>query len=164
MFWLTYECFSILNDAFFLKSVISSHNSCEMLHETLVWSKQQFLLHTIEFSLLYKLTFCEIKCSFKFCIRYNWSLTPCFVNCISQKRCYMIYVSVLLMFISINVYPSIYYMKWLDYHYMVENQFKLHYPHNKFDHIWIDPNGQLFSALQQNVGESRWKFLMRVKV
>ena len=29
MFWLSYECFSILYDAFLLKSVISSHNSCE---------------------------------------------------------------------------------------------------------------------------------------
>ena len=29
MFWLSYECFSILCDAFLLKSVISSHNSCK---------------------------------------------------------------------------------------------------------------------------------------
>ena len=29
MFWLSYECFSILCDAFLLKCVISSHNSCE---------------------------------------------------------------------------------------------------------------------------------------
>ena len=29
MSWLSYECFSILYDAFLLKSVISSHNSCE---------------------------------------------------------------------------------------------------------------------------------------
>ena len=28
MFWLTYECFSILCHAFLLKSTISSHNSC----------------------------------------------------------------------------------------------------------------------------------------
>ena len=28
MFWLSYECFSILYDAFLLKSVISSHNRC----------------------------------------------------------------------------------------------------------------------------------------
>ena len=28
MFWLNYECFSILYDAFLLKSVISIHNSC----------------------------------------------------------------------------------------------------------------------------------------
>ena len=28
MFWLSYECFSILGNAFFLKSVISSNNSC----------------------------------------------------------------------------------------------------------------------------------------
>ena len=28
MFWLSYECFSILCDAFLLKSVISSHYSC----------------------------------------------------------------------------------------------------------------------------------------
>ena len=31
MFWLSYECFSILCDAFLLKSAISSHNSCEKL-------------------------------------------------------------------------------------------------------------------------------------
>ena len=30
MFWLSYECFSILCNAFLLKSAISSHNSCEM--------------------------------------------------------------------------------------------------------------------------------------
>ena len=29
MFWLSYECFSILCDAFLLKSVISSHKSCD---------------------------------------------------------------------------------------------------------------------------------------
>ena len=29
MFWLSYECFSILCNAFLLKSAISSHNSCE---------------------------------------------------------------------------------------------------------------------------------------
>ena len=29
MFWLSYECFSILLDAFLLKSVISCHNSCD---------------------------------------------------------------------------------------------------------------------------------------
>ena len=29
MFWLSYECFSILRNAFLLKSTISSHNSCE---------------------------------------------------------------------------------------------------------------------------------------
>ena len=28
MFWLSYECFFILCDAFWLKSAISSHNSC----------------------------------------------------------------------------------------------------------------------------------------
>ena len=28
MFWLSYECFSVLCNAFLLKSVISSHNSC----------------------------------------------------------------------------------------------------------------------------------------
>ena len=28
MFWLSYECFAILCDAFLLKSVISSLNSC----------------------------------------------------------------------------------------------------------------------------------------
>ena len=28
MFWLSYECFSIVCDAFLLKRVISSHNSC----------------------------------------------------------------------------------------------------------------------------------------
>ena len=28
MFWLSYECFSILCNAFLLKSAISSHNSC----------------------------------------------------------------------------------------------------------------------------------------
>ena len=30
MFWLSYYCFSILCDAFLLKSVISSHNSCDV--------------------------------------------------------------------------------------------------------------------------------------
>ena len=29
MFWLSYKCFSILCNAFLLKSAISSHNSCE---------------------------------------------------------------------------------------------------------------------------------------
>ena len=29
MFWLSYECFSILCHAFLLKSAISSHNSCD---------------------------------------------------------------------------------------------------------------------------------------
>ena len=29
MFWLSYECFSILCDAFLRKSVISSHNNCD---------------------------------------------------------------------------------------------------------------------------------------
>ena len=28
MFWLSYECFSILFNAFLLQSAISSHNSC----------------------------------------------------------------------------------------------------------------------------------------
>ena len=32
MFWLTYECFSIMCDAFLLKSVISSHNSCALTY------------------------------------------------------------------------------------------------------------------------------------
>ena len=31
MFWVSYECFSISYDAFLLKSVISSHNSCDLL-------------------------------------------------------------------------------------------------------------------------------------
>ena len=31
MFWLSYECFSILRNAFLLKSAISSHNSCDVL-------------------------------------------------------------------------------------------------------------------------------------
>ena len=31
MFWLSYECFSILCNAFLLKSVNSSHNSCVAL-------------------------------------------------------------------------------------------------------------------------------------
>ena len=30
MFWLSYECFSILCNAFLLKSAISSHNSCDL--------------------------------------------------------------------------------------------------------------------------------------
>ena len=30
MFWLSYECFSILCDVFSLKLVISSHNSCDI--------------------------------------------------------------------------------------------------------------------------------------
>ena len=30
MFWLSYECFSILRNAFLLKSAISSHNSCAL--------------------------------------------------------------------------------------------------------------------------------------
>ena len=29
MFWLSYECFSILCNAFLLKSAISSNNSCD---------------------------------------------------------------------------------------------------------------------------------------
>ena len=29
MFWLSYECFSLAYDAFLLKSVISSHSSCQ---------------------------------------------------------------------------------------------------------------------------------------
>ena len=29
MFWLSYECFSILCHVFLLKSAISSHNSCD---------------------------------------------------------------------------------------------------------------------------------------
>ena len=32
MFWLSYECFSILCNAFLLKSAISSHNSCVQSH------------------------------------------------------------------------------------------------------------------------------------
>ena len=28
MFWLSYECFFVLWDAFLLKGVISSHNDC----------------------------------------------------------------------------------------------------------------------------------------
>ena len=28
MFWLSHDCFSILYDAFLLKSIISSYNSC----------------------------------------------------------------------------------------------------------------------------------------
>ena len=34
MFWLSYECFSILCDTFFLTSVISSHNNCAHLPDT----------------------------------------------------------------------------------------------------------------------------------
>ena len=30
MFWLNYECFSILCDAFWLKIAISSHNCCDL--------------------------------------------------------------------------------------------------------------------------------------
>ena len=30
MFWLSYECFSILSNAFLLKRVISSHNSWQI--------------------------------------------------------------------------------------------------------------------------------------
>ena len=33
MFWLSYECFSILCNAFLLKSAISSHNSCVVLRK-----------------------------------------------------------------------------------------------------------------------------------
>ena len=36
MFWLSYECFSISCDAFLLKSVIFSHNSCEQLQQKLI--------------------------------------------------------------------------------------------------------------------------------
>ena len=40
----------------------------------------------------------------------------------------MTYASVLLMFISINVYLSTFCIKWLDYHYMIGNRFKFHHP------------------------------------
>ena len=40
MFWLSYECFSILSNAFLIKSAISSHNSCET--SSLVCAKQNF--------------------------------------------------------------------------------------------------------------------------
>ena len=40
MFWLSYECFSILCNAFLLKSAISSHSSCEevLLNNSFVYS------------------------------------------------------------------------------------------------------------------------------
>ena len=58
----------------------------------------------------------KIKCPFKFCKRYNSSIIPYFANSVSQMRCYMIYASVLLVFVSINVYLLTYCVKWLDYH------------------------------------------------
>ena len=33
MFWLSYECFSLLCNAFLLKSAISSHSSCVFLSQ-----------------------------------------------------------------------------------------------------------------------------------
>ena len=38
MFWLSYECFSILRNAFLLKSAISSHNSCEQTELFHAWT------------------------------------------------------------------------------------------------------------------------------
>ena len=37
MFWLSYECFSILCNAFLLKSAISSHNSCDIIGSLKQW-------------------------------------------------------------------------------------------------------------------------------
>ena len=36
MFWLSYECFSILCNAFLLKSAISSHNSCTGTNQNII--------------------------------------------------------------------------------------------------------------------------------
>ena len=45
MFWLSYECFSISCDAFLLKNVISSHNSCVLLE---VEKKESKTLNTFQ--------------------------------------------------------------------------------------------------------------------
>ena len=45
MFWLNYECFSILCNAFLLKCAISSHNSCDISDWT-QWEKQTSNLFT----------------------------------------------------------------------------------------------------------------------
>ena len=37
MFWLSYECFSILCNAFLLKSAISSHSSCAIICTQIVF-------------------------------------------------------------------------------------------------------------------------------
>ena len=43
MFWLSYECFSILHNAFLLKSAISSHNSCGL----------EMIIFSVDFTILF---------------------------------------------------------------------------------------------------------------
>ena len=57
MFWQSYECFSILCNAFLLKSAIYSHNSCEEL----VGISES----------------CPIKCE---CVHIMWFLDFCHTN------------------------------------------------------------------------------------
>ena len=45
MFWLRYECFSIVCNAFLLKSTISSHNSCVRFH--LQCARCNIIIHII---------------------------------------------------------------------------------------------------------------------
>ena len=44
MFWLSYECFSILCNAFLLKSAISSHNSCGLGSGFIIYEKKLFFV------------------------------------------------------------------------------------------------------------------------
>ena len=74
MFWLSCECFSILHDAFLLKSVISSHNSCAKLavnwrngNEVTIFHRQIFV------------TFCFFFVKFS-----HW--TKFYVNIITGSR------------------------------------------------------------------------------
>ena len=61
MFWLSYECFSILRNAFLLKSAISSHNSCGLVPSFSCQNEKFFNTSKI----LWKNTEAVTKCSMK---------------------------------------------------------------------------------------------------
>ena len=52
MFWLSYECFSILCNAFLLKSAISSHNSCGKAPDSFAWAKSNVSFTVSSYAIL----------------------------------------------------------------------------------------------------------------
>ena len=65
MFWLSYECFSISCNAFLLKSIISSHNSCATTHILQKFLnfvvKLKFLRKSIDFLFLTYITLLVLR-------------------------------------------------------------------------------------------------------
>ena len=82
MFWLSYECFSILCNTFLLKSAFSSHNSCEeRCLDTEEDVKQRKVLAMNVVNLLKEIFFGDINIEVKVC-SFN-----CYVSSVFLYNC-----------------------------------------------------------------------------